>query len=175
MSFMNSLGSGITILVAVPFVIIALVLLVMGVRGRRLTAASQNWPTTAGRVLASDVQARRSSRSSGGTSTSYYAVVFYEYQVSGQTYRSNKLQLDGEMGGGLSRAQQKVMQYPAGSNVAVFYNPDNPQQAGLERGGGRSNILIGVAVLIIVILIVTVGFTAGMLGSVNQMISGFVK
>jgi hypothetical protein len=174
MNLMNSLGTGITFIVAIPFVIVALVLLVIGLRGRRLAAASKSWPSTTGKVLSSQVEARRS-RSGSGYSTSYYAVVFYEYQVAGQVYRSNVLQLGGEVGGSVSRAQQKVMAYPAGSQVQVYYNPDNPQQAGIEGGSMRSNILIGVALLIMLILVVTVSFTAGMLGMTNNLISGFAK
>lgn len=174
MNLMNSLGTGITLMVAIPFVIVALVLLVIGLRGRRLAAASQSWPTTTGKVLAAEVQARRS-RSGSGHTTSYYPVIFYEYQVAGQVYRSNVLQLGGEVGGGASRAQQKVMAYPAGSSVQVYYNPDNPQQAALERGSTRSNILIGVALLIVVILAVTVAFTAGITGMTSNLVSGFVR
>jgi hypothetical protein len=175
MNFMNSLGSGITLIVAIPFLIIALLLLRAGLRGRRLAAASKTWPSTTGKVLSSEVEARRSSSSHGGYTTSYYPVIFYEYQVDGQIQRSNTLVLGGEIGGAVSRAQQKVMAYPPGSSVQVFYNPANPQQATLEQGRSLSGILVWVAVLIIVGLVCTLAFSAGMMGMASSLVSGFVK
>jgi hypothetical protein len=175
MNFMNSIGSGITIIVAIPFLIIALLLLRAGLRGRRLAAASKTWPATTGKVLSSEVEARRSSSSTGGYNTSYYPMIFYEYQVDGQIHRSNTLILGGEVGGPVSRAQQKVMVYPPGSSVQVYYNPDNHQQATLEQGSSLSGILIGVAVLIILGLLCTFAFTAGMMGMVGGLVSGIVK
>lgn len=175
MNLMNALGTGITIIVAIPFVVVALVLLVMGLRGRHRAAASLDWPSTTGMVLSSAVEARRSSSSRGGYTTSYYPVIFYEYQVDGRVYRSNQLQLGGAIGGMVSLAQRKVMAYPAGGRVHVYYDPQNPAQAFLEKGSTSSNILVGIAVLIIIILVVTLLFTGGIMGMVGNLISGFAK
>jgi Protein of unknown function (DUF3592) len=175
MNFISSFGNSITILVAIPFIIIALVLLRAGLRGRRLAAASKTWPATTGKVLSSEVEARRSSSSTGGYTTSYYPMIFYEYQVDGQIHRSNTLVLGGEVGGPVSRAQQTVIAYPPGSSVQVYYNPENHQQATLEQGSSLSGILIWVAVLIIVGLICTFGFTAGLMGMVGGLVSGIAK
>lgn len=175
MNFPDALPNGIISIVSVPFVIIALVLLVMGLKGRRTAAKSRSWPTTQGVVLGATIEAKRSSSSRGGTSTSYYPVVIYEYQIAGKIYHNNSLSVEGAMGGPAGRAQQKIMQYPAGATVTVHYNPDNPQQSGIEHSTGRSNILIGIAILILVILIPTVVFTMLIFNSVSGLTSGIVK
>jgi hypothetical protein len=90
-------------------------------------AAVSQWPSTLGTVNASYL-ARRSS-SEGGTTD--YPVVQYSYQVSGQRYQSAKLAPGPEVGG--TGAGKVVARYPAGAQVMVFYNPQNPAEAVLER------------------------------------------
>jgi hypothetical protein len=94
---------------------------------RRKMAAVSQWPSTMGTVLMSTLE-RRYSSDSGSTD---YPVVQYSYQVSGQTYQSTKLAPGPEVGG--TGAGKVVARYPAGAQVMVFYNPENPSEAVLER------------------------------------------
>jgi uncharacterized protein DUF3592 len=93
---------------------------------RRMAAVSQ-WPSTMGTVNASYLERRHSSGDSGSTN---YPVVQYSYQVSGQAYQSTKLAPGPEVGG--TGAGKVVARYPAGAQVMVFYNPQNPSDAVLE-------------------------------------------
>jgi len=93
---------------------------------RRMAAVSQ-WPSTMGTVNASYLERRHSSSDSGSTN---YPVVQYSYQVSGQAYQSTKLAPGPEVGG--TGAGKVVARYPAGAQVMVFYNPQNPSDAVLE-------------------------------------------
>ena len=70
----------------------------------------------------------RRSSSEGSTG---YPVVQYSYQVGGQAYQSYKLAPGPEVGG--TGAGKVVARYPAGAQVMVFYNPQNPSEAVLER------------------------------------------
>jgi hypothetical protein len=92
---------------------------------RRMAAVSQ-WPSTLGTVNASYLE-RRSSGDSGSTN---YPVVQYSYQVSGQAYQGTKIAPGPEVGG--TGAGRVVERYPAGAQVMVFYNPQNPSDAVLE-------------------------------------------
>src|SRR5215510_15286921 len=94
---------------------------------RRKMAAVSQWPSTMGTVMNSTIE-WRSSSDSGSTA---YPVVQYSYQVNGQPYQSSKLAPGPEMGG--TGAQKVVAMYPAGAQVMVFYNPQNPAEAVLER------------------------------------------
>lgn len=94
---------------------------------RRKMAAVSQWPTTMGTVNASYLEARSSSE--GGTTN--YPVVQYSYQVGGQSYQASKIAPGMEVGG--TGAGKVVGRYPAGAQVMVFYNPQNPSEAVLER------------------------------------------
>lgn len=93
---------------------------------RKMTAVGQ-WPTTMGTVIASRIDERYSS-DSGRVD---YPWVQYSYQVSGQPYQSTKIAPGMEVGG--TGASKVVARYPAGAQVMVFYNPQNPSEAVLER------------------------------------------
>lgn len=94
---------------------------------RRKMATVSQWPSTMGTVSMSTIE-QRSSSESGYTD---YPVVQYSYQVGGQAYQSYKLAPGPEVGG--SGARKVVARYPAGAQVMVFYNPQNPSEAVLER------------------------------------------
>lgn len=94
---------------------------------RRKMAAVSQWPSTMGAVNASYLE-RRSSSEGGSTN---YPVVQYSYQIGGQTYQSTKLAPGPEVGG--TGAGKVVARYPEGAQVMVFYNPQNPSDAVLER------------------------------------------
>jgi len=93
---------------------------------RRRMAAVRQWPSTMGTVNTSYLE-RRSSTDGGSTN---YPVVQYSYQVGGQTYNGMKIAPGPEVGG--TGAGKVVARYPAGAQVMVFYNPQNPSDAVLE-------------------------------------------
>lgn len=93
---------------------------------RRKMAAVSQWPSTMGVVQMSTIESRSSD--DGYTD---YPVVQYSYQVSGQTHQSMKLAPGPEVGG--TGARKVVAKYPPGAQVMVFYNPQNPSEAVLER------------------------------------------
>lgn len=94
---------------------------------RRKMAAVSQWPSTMGTVTMSTIE-QRSSSDSGYTD---YPVVQYSYQVGGQAFQSYKLAPGPEVGG--TGARKVVDRYPVGAQVMVFYNPENPSEAVLER------------------------------------------
>jgi hypothetical protein len=94
---------------------------------RRNLATVNQWPSTMGTVMASRLEQRHSS-DSGWVD---YPVIQYSYQVGGQSYQGMKLAPGPEVGG--SGAGKVVARYPTGAQVMVFYNPQNPSDAVLER------------------------------------------
>jgi len=94
---------------------------------RRKIAAVGQWPSTMGTVMMSTIEQRSSSE--GGYTD--YPVVQYSYQVGGQAYQSYKLAPGPEVGG--TGARKVVARYPESAQVMVFYNPENPSEAVLER------------------------------------------
>ncbi len=170
-SLMNNMG-GLTIaLTVIPFVIVALVLLMIARRGSSQAAASKNWATANGRVLLSQIEMRRSS---GHHGSSPYPVVVYEYEVMGRRYQSNRISFGTEVGGSMV-APRVVNQYPAGSSVTVYYNPLNPAESVLEQTSRSSRVLVWVVVLILAILLCTSVMTIGALGFAGQWVNDLMS
>ncbi|MCA9408870.1 MAG: DUF3592 domain-containing protein [Candidatus Omnitrophica bacterium] len=64
----------------------------------------------------------------------YLPYVYYQYQLNGQHYTSDRIFLD--QGDSFSRIKIERMleEYPIGREVSVFYNPTNPAIAMLQVG-----------------------------------------
>jgi len=94
---------------------------------RRGVTKAANWSFTMGTVLSSAIEWRR--RSKGGSVA--YPSVQYGYQVMGQMLQGSKIMPGPSVGG--SGAKKVVARYPVGSQVMVYYDPNNPSDAVLER------------------------------------------
>jgi hypothetical protein len=117
------------VIAAVLFVLVLLNAIFLGVIFfmRRKMAAVNEWPTTMGTVMSSTIERRHSSE--GGWVD--YPAVQYSYQVSGQPYQGTKIAPGMDVGG--TGAGKVVSRYAPGAQVMVFYNPQNPSDAVLER------------------------------------------
>jgi len=113
------------IIVFVLFILNVIFLVIIFFIRRRMATVSQ-WPSTMGTVLMSRVEQR--STSDGYTD---YPTVQYSYQVAGQPYQGMKLAPGPEVGG--TGANKVVARYAVDAQVMVFYNPQNPSDAVLER------------------------------------------
>jgi hypothetical protein len=162
----------ILVCITVPFALVGVYLIYTSLKVWRLVRSSQQWPTTFGRVVESDVEVVRKRASVSRTRTnitSYYPRVVYEYQVNGQAYQSRALALAYREGwASEGDAQAKAAEYPVGSTVQVHYNPQNPAQAALIPDAPLNWIpaSVGVGLIIIMALVwLTAGnpaFTSGL-------------
>jgi len=92
----------------------------------RGVAKAANWSSTMGTVTYSTIESRFN-----GDSTADYPVVHYTYQVMGQTLQGKKIMPGPETGG--AGAKKVVARFPVGAQVTVYYDPNNPSDAVLER------------------------------------------
>jgi hypothetical protein len=114
---------------------------------RGLSAKAQqslSWPSTDGVISHSAVLMQTQRDSSSASSTSYKADVTYRYKVRGRDYSSERITL-ADISSGAGRAQGIVNRYPDGAPITVYYNPVDPSDAVLERGGAS-----GIRILYIV-------------------------
>ncbi len=117
-------------------------------KNRKQAEQSQNWLSTVGRVVDSRV-------TFGATDTddldqNYVALIEYEYAVGGITYRSKQTAFGPRRAFNRRRqAEAEAARYPAGMTVTVFYNPENPQEAVLERRASAMmvTLIVGIAFL----------------------------
>lgn len=92
--------------------------------------ASESWKTTSGVVISSQVQ---TNRDSDGSDT-YRAHITYEYTANDRRYTHDRLQFGDDIySSGKSGKEKKVAEYPPGREIIVYYDPENPQSAVVER------------------------------------------
>jgi hypothetical protein len=97
--------------------------------------ASKNWPLAEGKVTSSYVQKQVRSIKDSSKKPTYYPKVRYQYLVGGNRYTSDRISFSGGEGGEKkSEAEAVVDRYPSGQKVIVYYDPNDPQRAVLERG-----------------------------------------
>lgn len=114
------------------FTLAGVMVLAMLWASRRQVAEASRWPQTAGRVVSSTVEHYRQrvgGARTGDLVTFYEAVVEYSYSVDGREYHSTRLSFGGKAAGAQALAEAQAAQYPAGSQVMVHYDPNNPANA----------------------------------------------
>ena len=131
---------------------------------RRVSAKAQqslSWPSTEGVISHSAVLLQTQQTSGSNNAVTYKADVAYRYKVRGRDYSSARITLaDFSSSGG--RAQGIVNRYPDGAPVTVYYNPVDPSDAVLERGGTA-----GIGVLYIIGGVFAVAGVLFLFGSVT--------
>jgi hypothetical protein len=127
---MNAIG----MLMSLVFIAIGLGLLYYARSVSAKAQQSLSWPSTEGVISHSAVLQQMQQTSSSANDASYKADVAYRYKVRGRDYSSARITL-ADFSSSAGRAQGIVNQYPDGAPVAVYYNPVDPSDAVLERGG----------------------------------------
>lgn len=117
----------------------------------QLSGESRSWPSVEGRIERSEVSletgAYRQSRPRSGV---YVPLVEFVYQVAGREYTADVITFGKEplYTSFAGRAQQKCNEYRPGSTALVFFDPESPSTACLERGAGSLGLGYLVAILI---------------------------
>lgn len=106
--------------------VIFLAILYAMVSTYKKSAAAKQWPFTMGIVLSSAVEKHRYRRRDVN-----HAIVRYSYRVGERTYQNAKVSLGPPASG--REAKKVVARYPVGAQVMVFYNPQDPTEAVLEK------------------------------------------
>jgi hypothetical protein len=121
---MESVSFDLTLIVPIVVVLVGIGICFFGAYRWQQFNAVAAWASTNGKVLRSQLQT---------SNDETHADIEYEYRVIGTRYTSTRI-----AAGMLLNPQDAVSTYAVGATVTVFYNPDNPADAILERG---SNVL----------------------------------
>ena len=113
----------------VPFALIGWYIYKQSKKRQAIVASAQQWRTTTGQITQSRVEVH------GGENTSVVPAITYAYEVHGRTYQSSQIKAGDSVWRVTSgnTAYTTVDKYPIGAIVQIYYNPDNPQEAALER------------------------------------------
>ncbi len=137
-----------------------LLLVLIGTREIRRSRATGSWSTTRARVISSEVHPLIRPR----RGTTYTPVIEYLYEVNGREYTSMGIAA-GETEFALeSEAERFAQGYRKGSQVTVYYSPDDPSMAVLRPGfvtwqRTALRLVVGSMVICIGLPFVVLGFT----------------
>ena len=129
--------------VGVIFILVCLLAATTAMKDWRRFRESENWVPATAQIITGYIIARR-----GSKSTSYVLDITYTYKVLGQNYESNQFSFGSEGTGYDTRkkAEGTLAKYPTGSQVTIYHNPNNPQQAVLERKYDSTGAILAVIV-----------------------------
>ena len=134
-----------------------ILLIVYSEKSKKKANASQFWPNINGTITVSEVRQSSSTDDDGNTSYAYYPHVEYLYTLAGQNFTGKQIAFGGVQGfNSPGNAQVAISKYPINAPVWVFYNPQNPAEAVLERtlsGAGKVAKIIGIILVILSVLI----------------------
>lgn len=137
---------------AFPFAFIALIAVAAVYKYLQVRAAA-DWPSTPGKVVVSTSQRRKvetfdDNREGGrGEEERNFAKIVYEYTVSGQKLRNDRVSIGEDLGN--FEVAEIIARYPVGTIVTVYYNPRKPREAVLERDAPKG--LWGCVISLVVI------------------------
>jgi hypothetical protein len=97
-------------------------------------AASERWPSVAGTVLFSRVNASETRDSDGPRDTAFSPQFVYTYEVDGVKHFNNRRRFGQIEGSGEGWAEDIAARYQAGRGVRVYYFQADPDVAVLEPG-----------------------------------------
>jgi Protein of unknown function (DUF3592) len=90
------------------------------------------WPSAQGRIVHARLRAVRTKQSDGSATVSNVPDIEYAYSVGDVEYHGKRIGI-GDISAGSPEVEAALARYQAGSTGPVFYNPDNPNEAVLER------------------------------------------
>jgi hypothetical protein len=131
------------------FVVVGLVLVGIWNALRRRAKQTLTWTQAQGKILES-----KAVTSSDGEST--LPEILYSYEVGGTLFQSRSIGASGMM-----TANDIVAKYPPGRAVQVFYDPERPESAVLER---NASALTFILVLAAVSVMAGIAFLSGIAG-----------
>lgn len=100
-------------------------------------AQTASWPSVQGTIIRSEVEAKRSNKS-----TTYGADLAYSYTVDGQRYEGNQERTTVWRAGDRGFAEERVARYPVGATLPVYYQPGQPTEAVLQPGMDSSELFL---------------------------------
>jgi hypothetical protein len=110
----------------------------MSILNGRKAKASMQWPSVPGAVVSSVMV----TDTNGADIATFTPVVTYNYVVNGQALQCDRVRFSP------TRSKKILAKYPNGNPVQVFYDPQHPSTAVLEKGGStRVMMFVGIAVI----------------------------
>lgn len=152
----NTLGLILSISFFILFSGIGILLILLQQKNKRKAERSLYWPETKGTIIKSEVVVGESvfggDDDDGQSQPMYSAEVNYTYQVDDMIYTSERISFAGKSSYSKpDKAEAVTRQYPEGSIVSVFYDPEKREVAVLERTAKGSGVLLAAGIIFLII------------------------
>jgi hypothetical protein len=134
------------------FGIVGVLLLVRYRRQLDEAHAAHAWPKASGQVTVSTVKELSTTWADGESTSEYYADIRYTYQVNGQIQTGKDVAVGGQSPSlVIGPCNALAARYPVGKAVSVYYNPQNPSEAVLEKhsSGATTSLVIGIIMFLL--------------------------
>ena len=123
---------------------------------------ARSWIAGAGRVVSSRSVDRvvKPPGVDNGSEQRQFADVSYEFNIGNQKYKGTRVTIGEDLGN--SDVAETLIRYPAGKNVTVYYNPNDPKQCVLERNLPKNLfqiMIFSIAALLVGAIVVADGLT----------------
>jgi len=118
---------GIVGLIALPIVVMVGAMIAHKLMQQR---AARHWPSSFGRITSSGTTTRRQGVGEDARTITVPAVG-YEFVAGGKTYHGSRISIGEDTGG--ANLAATLERYPAGAQVLVYYDPNDPTDCVLER------------------------------------------
>jgi hypothetical protein len=159
MAYINQSNSWVLILIilfCLVFIGIGFGMLIKLLKNFSKARYSKNWLSTSGKIISSELDAQTTTDENGYQTTTYIANILFQYMVNDSAFECDCINFDyGIRTSNMRKEQSIVEQYPIGSQVTVYYDPDEPQQAVLEKrvGGAFTTIMISTVFILIGVIV----------------------
>jgi hypothetical protein len=102
---------------------------------------SASWSQAYGRIVKSEIEARRHRFGDDAEKLENAPAVEYEFEAGGRKIRGSRIGIGDDSGG--ENTEATLARYPVGATVTVYYDPDDPRDCVLERKGPKGLSLRG--------------------------------
>ena len=129
---------------------------------------SQKWRSICGSIIQSEIESVLVPR--GGKKgyfngipnliVAYIPKILYEYRVNAETFQSKQIFLGQQFPTNFNTADDLVERYPVGKEVTVYFDPEKPGFAVLERDAPKAIELLGELIFCMLFLLFGLGMLA---------------
>lgn len=112
--------------------------------------AGTDWETAEGTVLSGEVEHRFNPFGKAREMNEYWPIVRYEFRVLGERYEGDRTHagFDADFYYVRDFAEATLQEYPVGSEVQVYYDPNDPSVSALQVDPGAGGVLIALGALV---------------------------